>query len=407
MSNLLVDIVSKLINLYYLSFRNVISVCLLVFFSANILFAQEDQHKDIMRVVIDPGHGGKDSGTMGTKRYKIYEKDIALSISLILGNYIEKNYSDVEVIYTRKKDVFLELRERTELANNLNADLFISIHCDGFTSPDASGSSVFVMGMSKLKANMEVAMRENSVIYMEDNYQQKYEGFDPKSPESYIVFSLMQNTYLEQSISFAEYIEDQFANRAKRKSRGVKQAPFYVISRVNMPSVLIETGFLTNPKEEDYLNTKAGQDYLASAIFRAFRLYKENIESKLPDNIVDTIKDLSFDVNNKKTTNQTKSLHKEKKNIIFDITFKVQIGTYLKSMLTQDIFQELAAEERIINGTYKYFVGNSSNKEEIDQLKLELQKRGFKGAFVVAFNKGLQISTKEALDLQKKTKNYE
>ena len=157
---------------------------------------------------------------MGTKRYKQYEKHIALAVSLKLGDYIAKSFPDIEIIYTRKTDIFLELRERTELANQSDADLFISVHCDGFTSPNASGASVFVMGMSKLKANMDVAMRENSVIYMEDNYQEKYEGFDPKSPESYIVFSLMQNTYLGQSISFAEKIDDEFATRAKRKSRG-------------------------------------------------------------------------------------------------------------------------------------------------------------------------------------------
>ena len=140
---------------------------------------------------------------MGTKRYSTYEKDIALDISLKLGSYIEKYFPDVEVIYTRKTDVFLELWERTEIANKRNADLFISIHCDGFKNSNASGASVFVMGMSKLKANMDVAMRENSVMYLEDNFIEKYDGFDPKSPESYIVFSLMQNTYLNQSLKIA------------------------------------------------------------------------------------------------------------------------------------------------------------------------------------------------------------
>ena len=135
----------------------------------------------IKTIVIDPGHGGKDSGTMGTKRYKIYEKHVALAVSLKLGEYIQKTFPEINVIYTRKTDVFLELNERTEIANKKNADLFISIHCDGFTNPNPSGASVFVMGMSKLKANMEVAMRENSAIYMEDNYQKKYEGFDPQS----------------------------------------------------------------------------------------------------------------------------------------------------------------------------------------------------------------------------------
>ena len=246
-----------------------------------IVFSSQSQtiQNSVKKIVIDPGHGGKDSGTMGTKRYKKYEKDIALDISIILGSYIAKYFPEIDVIYTRDSDIFLELKERTELANRVNADLFISIHCDGFTSPNAYGASVFVMGMSKLKANMDVAMRENSVIYMEDNYKEKYDGFDPQTAESYIVFSLMQNTFLDQSISIAEDVENEFSTRAKRKSRGVKQAPFYVISRVNMPSVLIETGFLTNPEEEDFLNTIEGKEYIASAIFRAFRSYKERIDN--------------------------------------------------------------------------------------------------------------------------------
>ena len=268
---------NKIYHFNLLSFKRIIAPFLLIII---VVFPCKSQNANngIKKIVIDPGHGGKDSGTMGTKRYKQYEKHIALAISLKLGNYIAKSYPEIELVYTRKTDVFLELKERTELANQSDADLFISIHCDGFTNPKASGASVFVMGMSKLKANMDVAIRENSVIYMEDNYKDKYEGFDPQSAESYIVFSLMQNTYLGQSISFAENVEKEFAIRAKRKSRGVKQAPFYVISRVNMPSVLIECGFLTNPKEEDYLNTTIGQDYISSAIFRAFRSYKENID---------------------------------------------------------------------------------------------------------------------------------
>lgn len=350
----------------------------------------QDANKGIKKIVIDPGHGGKDSGTMGTKRYKQYEKHIALAVSLKLGDYIAKSFPDIEIIYTRKKDVFLELRERTELANQSDADLFISVHCDGFTSPNASGASVFVMGMSKLKANMDVAMRENSVIYMEDNYQEKYEGFDPKSPESYIVFSLMQNTYLGQSISFAEKIDDEFATRAKRKSRGVKQAPFYVISRVNMPSVLIECGFLTNPKEEDYLNTETGQDYIASAIFRAFRSYKESIDVT------------SHQVEEKQEILQKTEVEKQEVEKVAEvaIVYKVQIGTYLKNMQNSERFAGLEVEEKIVNGTYKYFVGTTSSKSEADKLKKKMREKGFNGAFVIAFKDGIRINVKEALSLQ-------
>ena len=367
--------------------------------SNNFVFGQSSSNK-IKTIVIDPGHGGKDSGTMGTKRFKIYEKHVALSVSLKLGKYISENFPDVEVIYTRNSDVFLELNERTEIANNANADLFISIHCDGFTNPKPSGASVFVMGMSKLKANMDVAMRENAAIYLEDNYQQKYDGFDPKSPESYIVFSLMQNTYLNQSLSFAEEVENQFSTRANRKSRGVKQAPFYVISRTNMPSILVECGFLTNPKEEEFLHTDIGQDYIASAIFRAFRSYKESIEIEDIKSNQKVVKNDSMFVS--KNENVSEEIFNEPQ-----LLFKVQIGTFLKSMLNQKQFIELDAEEIKVNGTYKYYVSSGKDKQKAEKLKIYLQDIGFKGAFLVAFLDGKQISTKEALNLQYKTKKDE
>jgi len=390
---------NKIYHFNLLSFKRIIAPFLLIII---VVFPCKSQNANngIKKIVIDPGHGGKDSGTMGTKRYKQYEKHIALAISLKLGNYIAKAYPEIELVYTRKTDVFLELMERTELANQLDADLFISIHCDGFTNPNASGASVFVMGMSKLKANMDVAMRENSVIYMEDNYKEKYEGFDPQSAESYIVFSLMQNTYLDQSISFAENVEKEFAIRAKRKSRGVKQAPFYVISRVNMPSVLIECGFLTNPKEEDYLNTTIGQDYIASAIFRAFRSYKENVD-KISNQAGDKQKKKQ-EVNKQEVNKQEVNKQViEKKELKANIIFKVQIGTYLKDMKNSEKFSGIQIEEDILNGIYKYFVGNTSSKIEADKLRETMIEKGFNGAFVIAFKDGIRINVKEALSLQK------
>ena len=370
-------------------------------FSNSFINAQVNTTK-IKTIVIDPGHGGKDSGTMGTKRFKVYEKHVALAVSLKLGKYISENFPEVEVVYTRDSDIFLELNERTEIANKSNADLFISIHCDGFTNPKPSGASVFVMGMSKLKANMDVAMRENSAIYLEDNYKQKYEGFDPKSPESYIVFSLMQNTYLNQSLNIAEQVENQFSTRANRKSRGVKQAPFYVISRTNMPSILIECGFLTNPKEEEFLHSDLGQDYIASAIFRAFRSYKESIEVKEEKVEQDTSKSEIIQNNIK-----LEKIDADKEESQINLIFKVQIGTYLKSMLDQKEFVNLNAEEVKINGTYKYFIISGNDKKEADKLKNNLRENGFNGAFVVAFLDGKRISTKEALNLQNKLNGNE
>jgi N-acetylmuramoyl-L-alanine amidase len=374
---------------------------LLLFNLNNFNLLSQTNSTKIKTIVIDPGHGGKDSGTLGTKRFKIYEKHVALAVSLKLGNYIAEEFPDVKIIYTRDTDVFLELNERTEIANKSNADLFISIHCDGFTNPKPSGASVFVMGMSKLKENMDVAMRENSAIYLEDNYQQKYDGFDPKSAESYIVFSLMQNTYLNQSLQIAEEVESEFSNRANRKSRGVKQAPFYVISRTNMPSILVECGFLTNPKEEEFLHSDLGQDYIASAIFRAFRSYKQNIE-------------VQAEAINEKSVDVVDTLKKEvvvlKANKIkndLNLLYKVQIGTFLRSMLNNKQFVDLNVEEEKINGTFKYFVVAGNSKIEANRLKINLRNLGFKGAFIVAFLDGKQISTKEALNLQNKLKENE
>ena len=374
---------------------------LLLFNLYNLNLLSQTNSTNIKTIVIDPGHGGKDSGTLGTKRFKIYEKHVALAVSLKLGNYIAEEFPDVKIIYTRDTDVFLELNERTEIANKSNADLFISIHCDGFTNPKPSGASVFVMGMSKLKANMDVAMRENSAIYLEDNYQQKYDGFDPKSAESYIVFSLMQNTYLNQSLQIAEEVENEFSTRANRKSRGVKQAPFYVISRTNMPSILVECGFLTNPKEEEFLHSDLGQDYIASAIFRAFRSYKQNIEisaEAVNEKSIDVVDTLKKEVLSLKTNKIKNDLN---------LLYKIQIGTFLRSMLNNNQFTDLNVEEEKINGTFKYFVDAGNSKIEADRLKINLRNLGFKGAFIVAFLDGKQISTKEALNLQNKLKENE
>ena len=392
---------SKLGNLYHIFSRNAIALLLLaaLFLCTSFTDDKKKTNSKIRTIVIDPGHGGKDSGTMGTKRFKIYEKHVALAVSLKLGDYIKNAFPNVDVVYTRDSDVFLELNERTELANNVNADLFISIHCDGFTNSTPSGASVFVMGMSKLKANMDIAIRENSAIYMEDNYQQKYEGFDPKSAESYIVFSLMQNTHLNQSLKIAEEVEKEFSTKANRKSRGVKQAPFYVISRTNMPSILIECGFLTNFKEEEYLHSEIGQEYIASAIFRGFKAYKENYEGITSEK--ESEEPIAMKEDRLKAPTPKKEITIEK------VVFKVQVGTYLKSMLNVALFKEINAEQQVINGTFKYYVGNETDKSLLDKLKNQLKEKGFKGAFVVAFYKGERISTKEALDLQTKINNHE
>jgi N-acetylmuramoyl-L-alanine amidase len=227
-------------------------------------------------VVIDAGHGGHDPGTSGKS---LKEKEVALKIALKLGSYIEKNIPGVKVIYTRKDDRYLSLDERAEIANKAKADLFICIHANSLPGAPAYGTETYVMGLHKDKSNFEVAKRENSVILMDENYEERYEGFDPKSPESYILFTLNQSAYQESSLRFAAKVEEQFKNRVGRNSRGVKQAGFMVLWKTTMPSVLIETGFLSNANEEKYLGTENGQDMIASGIYRAFKEYKTEMES--------------------------------------------------------------------------------------------------------------------------------
>jgi N-acetylmuramoyl-L-alanine amidase len=227
-------------------------------------------------VVIDAGHGGKDPGTRGQKAL---EKDVALKIALKLGHHIEKNIPGVKIIYTRKDDRYLALDERADIANKNKADLFICIHANALPGSKAIGTETYVMGLHKDNSNFELAKRENAVILMDENYKERYEGFDPNSPESYILFSLTQSAYQESSLLFAQKIEDQFKMRAGRKSRGVKQAGFVVLWRTTMPSVLIETGFLSNSTEEQFLRTESGQELIASGIYRAFKEYKSEVES--------------------------------------------------------------------------------------------------------------------------------
>ena len=229
----------------------------------------------IRTVVLDPGHGGKDPGTVGKS---IKEKDVVLKIALKVGEYIEKSMPEVKVVYTRKTDKFIELNERAAIAMRNKADLFTSIHANAISNPKTYGTETWVMGLHKSEENLAVAKRENSVIMYEDNYEQHYEGFD-NSTESIIMMSLIQNAYLESSVKFADKIEKQFKNKAGRHSRGVKQAGFVVLYKTATPSVLVESGFLSNETEEKFLGTDNGQELIASGIYRAFKEYKSEVES--------------------------------------------------------------------------------------------------------------------------------
>ena len=234
----------------------------------------DDTRYRLRTVVLDAGHGGKDIGCNGVDAH---EADVALAIIKDLGRQIEDNLPNVKVIYTRKTNVFIELDERAAIANRNHADLFISVHCNA--GPKGSrGTEVWTMGLHKTTANLGVAQRENSVILQEKNYKQRYDGFDPRSPQSHILFSLFQSAYLTNSLRLAQRIDRQFRTSVGRSSRGVKQAGFLVLWKSTMPSVLVEAGFLTDRSEESYLDTRAGQQAIAGGIYRAFREYKRDLE---------------------------------------------------------------------------------------------------------------------------------
>ena len=227
---------------------------------------------EIRTVVIDAGHGGKDPGNLGTRRYKKAEKDVSLAVALLVEKYILERHPNIKVVMTRRDDSYPTLHERTVIANRAQGDVFISIHCDAAENPSAYGSSTYVMGKDHDDEN-RVAMRENSVILQEDN-QDVYEGFDPTKPESYIMLTMFQYAFIQQSVELAQQVQNSFRDDVGRKDRGVKQQPLYVTSRSAMPAILIELGFLTNSAEEDYLLTDQGQDEMARSIARSFGQYK-------------------------------------------------------------------------------------------------------------------------------------
>ncbi len=347
----------------------------------------------LKKVVIDAGHGGHDPGALG-KKYQ--EKEVVLGIALKLGKYIRENYPDVEVIYTRKDDTFIPLYERADIANRNKADLFISIHANSSpTSHEVSGTETWVMGLNKDNKNFEVAKKENEVIVHEKDYKSHYEGFDPNSAESYITFSLMQNAYLDQSLKFAALVQEDFRERGKRTDHGVKQAGFLVLWRTTMPSVLVETGYISSTQEEKYLHSEEGQDNLASSIFRAFKDYKRLVESRSQLRTNDEIKKIDSTIE--------PTLIKEDK-----LVYKIQITAAKKKLETNadffsklnENFPDLTMEEKLVDGIYKYVLGNDSTYQGILDLAQKV-KQYYPGSFIVAIRGNKFIPLKEALNSNK------
>lgn len=383
---------------------------------------KEDFFGKLRTVVIDAGHGGKDKGCLGAESY---EKDVALAISLKLGGYLEETYPDLNVIYTRKTDVFVELQDRAKIANQAKADLFICIHANANDNKGAYGTETFVMGDAKSEANMRAAQRENSVILLEDDYESKYENFDPKSPESYILFSLSTKAHQAQSIAFAEKIQAQFRERVNRKDRGVKTAGFLVLHQTTMPSVLIETGFLTNRNEEQFLISKQGQDYLASAIYRAFKEYKNEVESVSKSIIEESVEQDAEEIEPVKTQEKVekevaKTPKKEevKKDRLIEpskkeervneegLLFKVQIATFASEVnASPENFKGLEDVSFYeAGGLYRYTYGSVKTWDAANELQKKVRDSGYEDAFVVAFHNGKRIAVGEAVKLLKEDK---
>lgn len=375
--------------------KNKLALLLFIAF-AGASFAQGSSK---FRVVLDAGHGGKDYGAI---YHGFIEKNIALNVALKVGKILEKD-AGTEVIYTRKTDVFIELTERPNIANRADANIFVSIHCNGEAKKTAYGTETFVMGNTKNASNLEVAKKENSVIILEKDYKVKYAGFDPNAPETLIGFVVQQEDYINKSIDLASKVQNNFTNSLKRKSRGVKQGPFWVLHKTAMPSVLIELGFLSYKPEGEYLNSEEGQDALAEQIANAILEYKKELpggfEHKTAVPVVD---DKPEPVVNKPKTEPKKpepKVEEPVKAATKGVVFKVQIsasGTDLET--TPQNFKGLNNISKDNSSSLiKYYYGSTSDYNESKQLLEEAKAKGFTSAFVVAFKDGKKISVQEAL----------
>lgn len=355
-------------------------------------------------VVLDAGHGGQDAGAVGAFSK---EKNINLRYTLAVGDLIQKNHPDVKVIYTRNKDVFVDLSERARIANRAKADLFISIHTNASKNKSANGMETFTLGVSRSKENMEVAMLENSVILLEDDYQKKYEGFDPNSTDSYIMFEFMKDQYMDRSITCADFIQQNMIKASQRNDRGVRQAGFLVLRATSMPSVLIELGFISNKEEEKYLNDSNNQNKICKAIYQAFANYKHDIDKKngkveattpapaapapeapksepqsepqapvapAPAEVTPAAPATTTTANNDQVEYYWQVLVSKNNYALNHSVFKgVNIGNVIHE-----------------NNVYKYLVGPENSNDAINQYK-DYIKKHFPDAFVVTYQNGKRI----------------
>ena len=380
-----------------------------------------------MTVVIDAGHGGHDPGCIGKKSK---EKDVALGIALKLGKRIEDGFSDVKVIYTRKTDLFVELHERADIANNAKADLFICIHANSactfdkkkkkeICNPQIIGVESWVMGLHKSEENLEVSKRENEVILLEKDYTRQYGGFDPNSPEANIIFSYYQNTHLDQSLKMASFVQQEM-KATSRPVRGVKQAGFLVLYKTTMPSILIETGFLSNAEEEKYLTSEKGQEQLAQSICNAFRSYKNSFQTvrnepeqkQEPDTpetkkiekqeSVKPVNEAPKETQAKPQVEEDKQENKLGSNDVlqFSVQFYASPKPIPDNSKIYDSFDDV--REEFANGLYKYSTGLFANKKDAEKLQLKIRQMGYADAFIIALLNNKRISIKTANEMLSK-----
>ncbi|MGM9758916.1 MAG: N-acetylmuramoyl-L-alanine amidase [Parabacteroides sp.] len=367
-------------------------------------------------VVIDAGHGGKDPGAKGRI---VNEKDINLAVALKLGQMIATYHNDVKVIYTRQTDKFIELDERAEIANKNKADLFISIHTNSLAKRNSAikGTETYTLGLARNNENLDVAMRENSAILLEDNYQQRYEGFDPNSSESYIIFEFIQSKHVEQSVSFASEVQKSFT-AAKRQDRGVRQAGFLVLRKTSMPSVLIELGYITNSQEEQFLKSDNGRKQMATSIYNAFTKYKRDYDRKMgalgshsqaaPLLTMEQEIEPSMDGKGLPPAGSEADIARRKHRAAPEEPETETVATPTNSSRTVYKIQILTSPKKlpeqssrfkgykqvsyyVENGIYKYTYGESTHFNEIRKLRRSILK-DFKDAFIIEFKDGKKIN---------------
>ena len=350
---------------------------ILSYLSVNLAIGQQDIGK-IKCVCIDAGHGGKDPGALGAKSR---EKNIVLAIALKLGKQIEKSYPDIKVVYVREKDEFVDLKERTRIANKSQADLFISIHANSLDikrvpkNKSIKGIETFVLGTNNSEHNLQVAMLENAVIHYEDDYSLKYQGFDPSRAESYIMFSMLRNLHLDKSLILAAMIQEEVIASTQRVDREVRQGPFWVLKDVAMPAVLVEVGYMSNAEDERFLMSETGRAKIVNGIFKGFQTYKEKVEKKI-----------AINQNALETKENTKPLP----------VFAIQVASAVKPIKnTTSICDGYQVRELNTGGRYRYYVAESSNLDVVkNQLKSIREK--VNDCFIIAIYEGQLISVAEA-----------